>query len=174
MRNIPVRQKVNLNPVKPPGNVSFCTDLCLRDVLICDDEAFNLVTLSAMLSDLGITSECFESGAQAVNCYRKRLSMTCCSRSFRLVLTDISMPQMDGFEVCTQIIKTQKFWFDSMLKSKSILKFKAIRETPVVAVTAYTDQTTTQTAMAVGMSNLLHKPVSHELLKKCLADYFYR
>ena len=108
-------------------NVHPCSALCKKDVLICDDEAFNLLTLSAMLSDLGITSECFESGAQAVNCFRKRLSMTCCSQSFRLVLTDISMPSMDGFEVCTQIIKTQKFWFDSMLKSKSILKFKAIR-----------------------------------------------
>jgi CheY-like chemotaxis protein len=85
---------------------SVCSDLCTKDILICDDESFNLLILSAMLSDFTIESLGFESGAKAVNCFRQRLSAQCCSRMFKLVLTDISMPGMDGFEVCTQIMAT--------------------------------------------------------------------
>ena len=119
--------------------LAVCSDLCLKSVLICDDEAFNLMTLQAMLSDLDVDAECIESGVSAVNRFRFRLSLKCCSRTYRLVMTDISMPVMDGFEVCQQIMQTQKFWFENMNRSQSILKFKTKRRTPVVAVSAFTD-----------------------------------
>ncbi len=81
--------------------MAVCSDLCLKSVLVCDDdEAFNLMALDSMLSDLGIDAEYFESGVLAVNRFRFRLSLKCCSRTYRLVMTDISMPVMDGFEVC--------------------------------------------------------------------------
>lgn len=51
-----------------------------------------------------------------------------------------------------------------MLKSQSIVKFKAKRTVPVVAVTAYTDESTNEQAKKVGMSMLLHKPVCVDLL----------
>jgi len=85
-------------------SLAVCSDLCLKSVLICDDEAFNLMTLNAMLSDLDVEAECLESGVLAVNRFRFRLSLKCCSRTYRLVMTDISMPVMDGFEVCQQIM----------------------------------------------------------------------
>lgn len=83
---------------------------------MCDDEAFNLFALSNMLTDLKITSVFFESGYEAVTCFRKRLSAKCCSRTFRLVLTDISMPGMDGFDVATEINATQTYWYETMRK----------------------------------------------------------
>jgi CheY-like chemotaxis protein len=46
-----------------------------------------------------------------------------------------------------------------MRNSKSILKFKTLREAPVVAVTAYTDPATAKRAKEVGMATVLHKPV---------------
>ena len=42
-----------------------------------------------------------------------------------------------------------------MRNSKSILKFKTLRDTPVVAVTAYTDPTTKKRAKEVGMATVL-------------------
>ena len=69
-----------------------------------------------MLENLNITSHYFESGKLATECFRKRLAAKCCSRTFKLVLTDISMPGMDGFQVCTEIIATQKYWYESMRK----------------------------------------------------------
>lgn len=80
---------------------SVCSDLCTTTVLLCDDEDFNLLPLQMMLKDVGIVSQAFETGTKAVNCFQKRLLQSCCSRTFRLVLSDICMPGLDGYEVCT-------------------------------------------------------------------------
>lgn len=55
-------------------NYKDCNELCTKEVLMCDDEGFNLIILSEMLQDRGITSKCFESGAEATECFRKRLT----------------------------------------------------------------------------------------------------
>ena len=52
-------------------------------------------------------------------------------------------------------------------------KFKARRVVPVVAVTAYTDQSIKDKALSVGMSDVLYKPVSAEDLKKVLDKYYF-
>ena len=82
---------------------SNCSDLCSKEVLLCDDESFNITILEEMLLNEGISSACFTVGSEATECFRKRLALKCCTRTFKLVLTDISMPKMDGFELCTQI-----------------------------------------------------------------------
>ncbi len=51
-----------------------------------------------------IESESFLEGKQAVECFKQSLQKTCCQRMFKLVLTDIQMPEMDGYEVARQII----------------------------------------------------------------------
>ena len=60
-----------------------------------------------------------------------------------------------------------------MSKEQSLKKFKAKRVIPVVAVTAYTDYSTRDKALAVGMSDVLHKPVHIEDLKKVLDKYYF-
>ena len=69
------------------------------------------MTLEAILKQFDIDSIGFDNGKSALECFRQRLAMTCCSRTFKLVLTDISMPFMDGFDVCTEIVHTQKYWY---------------------------------------------------------------
>ena len=44
----------------------FCTELCYKDVILCDDMPFNLMPLEHMLFDMGIKTISFESGARAV------------------------------------------------------------------------------------------------------------
>lgn len=78
--------------------------------------------------------------------FQKQLQKTCCTRTFRLVLTDIGMEPMNGLQVCEEIIATQKVWLPYMKEQKNILKFKSRRECPVVAVTAFVDESTMQDA----------------------------
>jgi CheY-like chemotaxis protein len=42
-------------------------------ILIIDDDDFNLFTLKSMVEDLGLNCEVFLSGAEAVKCFQKRL-----------------------------------------------------------------------------------------------------
>ncbi len=56
---------------------------------------------------------------------------------FRLVLTDIQMPKMDGFEFAKQVINHQRGWKAHIEKTHVFGKTKMKRECPVVAVTAH-------------------------------------
>jgi CheY-like chemotaxis protein len=134
--------------------------MCEALVLRCDDDDFNLMTLSMMLDDLDVKCATFNTGAQAVQFFQQRLLLTCCSRSFKLVLTDIQMPGMNGFEVCTNITATQNSWFAGMQKQQNAVKFKARTLCPVVAITAFTDESVQQEAMKVGFLQVMNKPVS--------------
>ncbi len=46
-----------------------CSDLCSKNIILCDDIPFNLYPLESMLSDMGIDSVSFESGDKAVKCF---------------------------------------------------------------------------------------------------------
>ena len=43
------------------------------------------------------------SGLAAVNMYNRSMNKTCCDIRYRLILTDIQMPEVDGFGVAQQI-----------------------------------------------------------------------
>ncbi len=60
-----------------------------------------------------------------------------------LIILDITMPFIDGLEVCSRI--------------KRISRFKA---TPVILLTAHTDEDTKKKADLVGADVLVHKPLS--------------
>jgi DNA-binding NtrC family response regulator len=64
-------------------------------VLCVDDNPVNLRLLSEMLADTGYTLLMARSGARALEVARRRCPT--------LVLLDIKMPEMDGFEVCRRL-----------------------------------------------------------------------
>ncbi len=65
------------------------------EVLIVDDTPENLQVLSAILRGQGLTVRLAPSGAHALRSVR--------ARHPDLILLDIRMPEMDGFEVCRQL-----------------------------------------------------------------------
>lgn len=103
-------------------------------------------------------------GGQAVQYFQQQLLQTWCSRSLKLVLTDILMPGMNGFEVCTHITATQKYWFAGIQKQQNVVKFKARRLCAVVANTAFIDESVQHEATKVGILQVMNKPVSQEEL----------
>ena len=50
------------------------------------------------------------------------------------------MPGMDGYGVAKFILMTQKNWFEGLKRSMNLNRVKGKKECPVVAVTAFTDQ----------------------------------
>ena len=49
-----------------------------------------------------------KSGSAAVVMYNKSMSKTCCNIRYRLILTDICMPWVDGFNVAKQVKKIEQ------------------------------------------------------------------
>ena len=64
-------------------------------VLIVDDVEINREILGEIVSDMGYQTQLAESGIQALERIRERPP--------NLVLSDISMPEMDGYELCRRL-----------------------------------------------------------------------
>lgn len=128
------------------------------NILIVDDTPENLQVLSATLSDRGYKVRGVINGKMAIRAAR--------SGSPDLILLDIKMPEMDGYEVCTQLKVDPK-----------------TSEIPVIFISALDEVLDKVTAFQVGGVDFITKPfhvaevlarIEHQLtiqrLKKQLMD----
>lgn len=77
-----------------------CSAVCYQEILLVDDQQFNLDVLQQMLQHIfKLGSTPVLTGRDAVLLFRMKLQQKCCKRVYRLVITDIQMPEMDGFEL---------------------------------------------------------------------------
>lgn len=116
----------------------------------------------------------FESGKKAVSCFQKRLISQCCARKFNLVMTDIQMPEMDGFKVAEMIQQTETYWFDRLALTSEAGRIKSKRNCPIVAVTAYTSEDITKQAATCGIKRVLNKPVDIDEMKLVVRDFLLK
>jgi len=66
---------------------------------------------------------------------------------------------MDGYDVAAQIIALQRGWRETIIQQQTLGKKKLQRECPVIAVTAFTDESVVKKSLKVGMKRVLNKPV---------------
>src|SRR3954462_25954 len=117
------------------------------NILLVDDQPANLVALEAMLEDLGQNLVRAESGREAL----KRLL----SDDFAVILLDVKMPEMDGFETAELIRQRDRS-----------------RHTPILFLTAGdTTQTQAVRGYAVGAVDYLIKPVVPEFVRSKVAVF---
>jgi len=109
-----------------------------KTVLIAEDEISNFILLEEMLLDSGINIIRAVNGLEAV-----RLCQL--NPNIDLVLMDIKMPEMDGYEA-----------------TKRIKEFKP--DLPIIAQTAYITEADRVKALACGCSDYISKPISKRLL----------
>lgn len=117
-----------------------------KRVLVADDEPFNRVLMEILLQKMEIDPDMVENGAEAL----KKLQQN----EYDLVLLDLQMPEMDGFEVAK--------------KTRSEIS----QDLPLVAVTATATKKEADLATQAGMNEILLKPFEEKDLKRILAKYF--
>lgn len=118
-------------------------------VLVADDNAVNRFILSAMLTSLGARSVVAESGEQALEAFALE--------PFDVVLLDISMPQMDGFETLARIRDHETRI--------------SMARTPVIAVTAYALTHEVQNFLASGFDAHVGKPIDMDALSRTISTW---
>ncbi len=109
-------------------------------IMVVDDTPANLRLLEHMLQNLGLRVLAFPSGRMALNAARRNIP--------NLILLDITMPEMDGFEVCRQ------------LKLDA-----ALRDIPVLFISALTDVADKIKGFEVGGVDYVTKPFQFEELQ---------
>ena len=116
------------------------------DVLLVDDNETNLMLGGMILEGMGIHVVPAISGEAAVEIVNER--------QLDLVLMDISMPGIDGFEATRQIRRTRD-----------------ADELPVIALTAYASSVERAKSRECGMNDYLTKPVEREQLAATLSRW---
>ncbi|MFZ4721856.1 MAG: response regulator [Phycisphaerales bacterium] len=111
------------------------TDLTSATLLLVDDNQQNLELMQAWLEPLGCTLQIARDGAEALEVAARHVP--------DLVLLDVMMPRMSGFEACRR------------LKDAS-----ATRDTVIIMVTALNEVGDFERAVECGCDDFLTKPVN--------------
>jgi PAS domain S-box-containing protein len=117
-------------------------------LLIVDDHPTNRTVLMRQAASLGYAAEAVHDGAQALLAWR--------SGRFAAVITDCSMPVMDGYELAGAIRKAEGH---------------AGGRTPIIACTANALPSAAQACLGCGMDDCLVKPASLADLSAALARW---
>ena len=86
-------------------NLNFMNCSCQK-VLIVDDIPTNILVLETFIKATNIQCDKAMNGIEAIEAIQKRLNLNCCGY-YSLILMDISMPFMDGFQA-TKIIRSKE------------------------------------------------------------------
>ena len=117
-------------------------------VLAVDDNEINLEVLIGQFTILGIALDTASNGIEALTLWR--------GRRYALLLTDIHMPDMDGFELTRQIRAEESAIADRP-------------RTPILALTANALKGEAERCLAAGMDGYLTKPLTLDRLREAVA-----
>lgn len=116
-----------------------------KTILVAEDKETNFLYIEEALTDTGIRIIHAKNGKEAVELFLDNPSID-------IILMDIKMPEMSGYEAIKQIREDNP----------------AI---PVIALTAYAMQEDEDTALKAGCQDYLAKPVGEQVLLDTLAKY---
>jgi signal transduction histidine kinase len=108
-------------------------------ILVVDDEELNRILLSTSLGESGYTVETAEDGRQALRMLH--------AQPFDVVLLDLIMPRMDGFEVLAEMKRDA-----------------ALRRIPVMVISSMDDVDSIVRCIEMGATDYLAKPFNPVLL----------
>jgi CheY-like chemotaxis protein len=113
-------------------------------LLVVDDNSMNRIMLSRYISKLGYRSSLAENGRQAL----EKLQ----AEPFDLVLLDVQMPEMDGYQVLGQLKADPR-----------------LRDIPVIMISAVEELESVVRCIELGAQDYLPKPFNPVLLRARLS-----
>ncbi|MDY3920268.1 MAG: response regulator, partial [Candidatus Limivivens sp.] len=121
-----------------------------KHVLLVEDVELNREIAQTILEEHGFTVDCAENGAQAVEKVKESEK-----KPYDLVLMDIQMPVMDGYEAARQIRS---------------LENPKLAEVLILAVTANAFEEDRKRAMDAGMNGHIAKPIQMNVLMEKIRE----
>jgi CheY-like chemotaxis protein len=125
-------------------------DLVGRTALLVDDDARNIFALSSVLERRGMRVLTATTGTEAITLIESTPELA-------IVLMDIMMPQMDGYQTIGAIREQPRF-----------------RRLPIIALTAKAMKGDREKCLEAGASDYLAKPVNTEQLLSALRIWLHR
>ncbi len=123
-------------------------DLSAFRILLVEDVEINREIVIAMLGDTGLQIDCAENGKIAVDMVAGD------SVGYDLILMDLQMPEMDGYEA-----------------TRKIRQITGTAELPIIAMTANVYSDDIRRCLEAGMNEHMGKPIEGERLMEVLYRY---
>lgn len=157
-------QQLTLLPTNPSmKNSNVSTNLsrelknCVcENVLIVDDNDFNLLALKQLLESLQFRVATAHNGEIAINIVKEKAKNSCCN-SFMIVFMDCDMPVKDGFETTKEL--------------RSLQKKNVIPHFPIIAATAFVNEREVKRCFESGMDEYLNKPVKKDKVQDVIKKW---
>lgn len=133
--NIPRRDSKGIKT----GNPLRHLDLKDKTILIADDDIKNVFVLTSALEDFNANIIDAQNGKEAIKLLE--------TRKVDLILMDIMMPEMDGYETIREIRKNEK-----------------LKNIPVIAITAKAIAWDREKCLEAGADDYISKPIDYDVL----------
>ena len=118
-------------------------------VLLVEDNAINQEVAREWLESWGMEVTTADNGRAAVK-------TLCNDHSFDVILMDVQMPDMDGYEATRRIRQDQ-----------------SLTQPPIIAMTAHALQSVRDKCLAAGMDDYVSKPIDPEVLIETLMKWVH-
>ncbi len=133
-------------------NIRIKSDILTgKNILVVDDDVRNLFALTTVFERYNINVVTAESGKEAIGIINDN------SQHIDMVLMDIMMPEMDGYETTQKIRREHK---NNLL--------------PIIAVTAKAMKGDRQKCIEAGASDYITKPLKIDQLLSLMRVWFYK
>jgi CheY-like chemotaxis protein len=116
-----------------------------KRILVVDDDEMVLMALGELLKPEGYDVQTVSSGTEAL----QKLNQN----GYDLLMLDVIMPEMDGFELCKKIRDLDQY-----------------KDTPIVFLTAKSREEDRVRGLEVGANLFLSKPISPDKLLQIVSD----
>ena len=113
-------------------------------IVVVDDEKISLTSARILLSEKGMQVSCLRSGKDLLKFMEKREP--------DLILLDVLMPEMDGFETYTRL--------------RELEDEKGQTQVPVIFLTGENDSETERRGLKIGAADFIRKPFDQTILLK--------
>ena len=120
-----------------------------RKVLVVDDDVRNIYALATVLEDAGMEVVFAENGRDGIAMLEK-------TPDVGIVLMDVMMPEMDGYETMRLIREVERY-----------------KELPILALTAKAMKGDREKCLAAGASDYVTKPVDPDQLLSLMRVWLY-
>ncbi len=137
--------------IKTDSNTAVHRSYAGRNVLLVEDNELNLEIATDILVDQGFSVETASDGTYAVEKVEKSAEYT-----YDLILMDVQMPEMDGYEATRRI---------------RAMKREDVAKIPIISMTANAFEEDRKQAIASGMNEHIAKPINIEKLMSIIDKF---
>ncbi|MGN7612094.1 ATP-binding protein [Magnetococcales bacterium HHB-1] len=146
----PTSEKRRKKPVEKKQLEQIKASLQGKRLLLAEDSPDNVMLVKAFLSNCGVVLDVAENGVMAWKAFLKN--------AYDLILMDMQMPIMDGYETVTRIRRYETH--------------HDLLRTPIFALTAYALMGDEDKTLKVGCDKHLTKPIKKIQFLKILSEWF--